>query len=196
MIKVGITGGIGAGKSLVCRVFKMFGIPVFDADSEAKKIISSSLSVKDSFISHFGSDIYFDDETLDKLSLAKIIFSDNKELEYVNSVIHPLVFVAFNKWSEQFSSMKYVIHESAILFESGANLHVDKTIVVTAPLDMRIKRVLQRDGLKKKEVEARIKNQWHQSKVVELADYEIRNDGQSLIVPRILELHKMFSGTI
>ncbi len=189
MIKIGITGGIGAGKSLVCEVFKALGIPVFNADYEAKHIIATDKTLRESFISHFGSDIYFTDGTLNKTVLAHIIFNNADELRYVNSIVHPLVFDAFNKWSLQFRDKEYLLHESAILFESGANKHVDKTIAVTAPLELRIKRIMQRDGVQQNEIEARMRNQWEQSRIAGLADMEIINDEKKLIIPQILEIH-------
>ena len=189
MIKIGITGGMGAGKSLVCKVFKVFGIPVFDADTVAKKIISNDGSIKDKLISHFGPGVYFNDGTLNKAQLAAVIFNDNKQLKYINSLVHPLVFKAFDKWAEQFKNTDYVLHETAILFESGADVHVDKTIVVTAPIDLRIKRILKRDGISRSEIESRLENQWEQSRIVELADMEIVNDGKKLLIPQIWDLH-------
>jgi dephospho-CoA kinase len=185
MIKVGLTGGIGSGKTTVAKVFEEFGIPVYYADTEAKKFLKTDF-VKKSLVKFFGESVIAGDGEVDKAVLASIIFNDKKSLLRVNSLIHPLVRQDFALWALEREDLPYVILEVAILFENGFDLLVDKTITVTAPLEQRIERAVKRDNSNKEDIEARMKNQWPQDKITDLADYVIDNSDESLILPQIL----------
>jgi len=187
-MKVGVTGGIGSGKSSVCKVFGTLGIPVFEADEEARKITESDKRVKQRLCEIAGTDLY-NSGSLDRKLLASLIFNDKSKLEEVNRLVHPLVFNAFGEWAGN-QNAPYVIMEAAILFESGAYRLVDKTIVVTAPDDERLERVSSRSGLTITEVNERMRNQDSQEELNRRADYIVRNSDRDLVLPAILEIHE------
>lgn len=191
MKKIGITGGIGSGKTYVSKVFKCLGIPVFNADMEAKKLISNSDKLIKSIKNEFGNDI-FNDYKLNKKKLASIVFSNSNKLSKLNSLVHPIVKEEFLNWQLKKKS-PYVIKEAAILFESNSNIDLDYIICVTAPIDIRINRVKKRDGLSYQEIKNRIENQISQEEKVNLSDYIIVNDGLQTLLPKILKLHQLFS---
>lgn len=191
MLKVGVTGGIGSGKSVVCDIFKHLGIPVFNADIEAKKIMISNVKVIDEIKQNFGSDIYTEDSVLDKKKLAKIIFNNNQALNKINSIVHPAVKNEFDAWCIKHKNYSYVIEEAAILFESGAYKNMDKVINVTSPLELRLKRVVQRDKVKKEDVEARIAAQMNDDERNRRSDYIVYNDENQLLIPQILKIHAL-----
>ena len=191
MIKVGITGGIGSGKSTICHFFRTLGIPVFEADTEAKKLINSSEAIKNQLIAEFGSDIYLPNQLIDRKKLAGLIFNSPTLLEKVNRIIHPEVRIYFNKWVELQKS-PYIIHEAAIMFESGFYQMMDYTILVTAPEAERIARVMKRENSTEESVKARIKKQWTDEQKMELASFIVKNDNSELIVPKLIELDKRF----
>lgn len=188
-IKVGITGGIGSGKSIICDIFKLLKAPIFEADVVAKHLIDTNDEIKNGLIDLFGNDIYTENGTINRLKLAGIIFNDDIQLEKVNSLIHPEVRAEFHKWAEQQTS-PYVIHEAAILFESGFYKIMDLTILVSAPEEVRIKRVIKRDGASEAQVRERIKKQWTDEKKKKLANFEIKNDNQELVIPQIINIDK------
>lgn len=188
MIKVGVTGGIGSGKTTVCMVFKTLGIPVYNADSQAKLLMNSEPELKASIKEYFGNDIYHD-ETLDRSKLAEIVFNDKKALDKLNSLVHPAVVGDFEHWLSRQTS-KYVIEEAAIIFESNIARRFDKIILVTAPDEVRIERVCARDRVTPEIVRNRMKNQWTDEKKIPLADYIIYNDNIRLITNQILGIHK------
>ncbi|MFO7842231.1 MAG: dephospho-CoA kinase [Bacteroidales bacterium] len=188
MIKVGVTGGIGSGKTLVCEIFGHLGIPVFNADIEAKKIYSIDQDVIEQLKKLFGQDIYHNEE-LKKDVLANIIFNDSKAMDKVNSIVHPKVREYFLEWAEKQTS-KYVIEEAAILFESNAYLDLDYIINVHARQDSRIKRVMERDNISKEQVLNRMKNQLCDEKRMKLADYTIYNDDERMLLPQVLAIHQ------
>ncbi|RKD89746.1 dephospho-CoA kinase [Mangrovibacterium diazotrophicum] len=191
MIKVGITGGIGSGKSTICHFFRTLGIPVFEADTEAKKLINSSEAIKNQLIAEFGSDIYLPNQLIDRKKLAGLIFNSPTLLEKVNRIIHPEVRIYFNKWVELQKS-PYIIHEAAIMFESGFYQMMDYTILVTAPEAERIARVMKRENSTEESVKARIEKQWTDEQKMELASFIVKNDNKELIVPKLIELDKRF----
>ena len=188
MIKVGVTGGIGSGKTLVCEIFGHLGIPVFNADIEAKNIYSIDQDVIDQLKQLFGQDIYHKGK-LKKDVLANIIFNDSKALDKVNSIIHPKVREYFLDWAEKQTS-KYVIEEAAILFESNAYLDLDYLINVHARQDSRIERVMERDNISKEQVLNRMKNQLCDEKRMKLADFTIYNDDERMLLPQVLAIHQ------
>lgn len=188
MIKVGLTGGIGSGKTLVSEVFIRLGIPVFNADKEAKVILNSDKETIKQVKQEFGGGIYTD-QGIDRKKLASIIFNNSSALQKINAIIHPRVRQYFYEWIRK-QNTPYVIEEAAILFESGANQELDLTINVHADELIRVKRVMLRDNTTEKEVKSRMKNQMSDKQREKLADYIIYNNGDSMLLPQILELHQ------
>jgi dephospho-CoA kinase len=187
--RIGITGGIGSGKSIVCKVFELLGVPIFYADIEAKKIYDDEY-VKTLLINKYGHEIYLPDGKLNREKLSKIIFSNQDELKYINSLIHPLVAKAYSEWCERHKNFPYTLKEAAILFESSSYKELDKVITVSAPLELRINRVIKRDNLTRIQILERIKHQWEEDKRIKYADFVIYNDDEHLVIPQIVDLHK------
>ncbi|MBT5353622.1 MAG: dephospho-CoA kinase [Flavobacteriales bacterium] len=188
MKKIGITGGIGSGKTYVASVFQSLGIPIFNADIQAKKIMTSSRKLIKLLKEEFGNDIYKDSD-LNKEKLASIVFSNSDKLQKLNSLVHPIVKEEFNNWCKKQTS-PYVIKEAAILFESNSHIGLDAVICVSAPLDLRMRRLLNRDDYSKKEIKKRIENQISQEEKEKLSDYIIVNDEKDLLLPKIIKFHK------
>jgi dephospho-CoA kinase len=196
MLKIGLTGNMGSGKTTVSKVFEILGIPVFYADDEAKKVMITDQVLINSIKSAFGEISYFDDGTLNRKHIAAIVFNNDAELKKLNSLVHPAVFRAFDEWVKNFDDIPYVLKEAALLFESDSYKFCDYTVMVQAPLEIRIKRVMQRDGLTLDEVERRNSNQFPEEKKTQLADYIIKNDDTQLVIPQVLELHSKFSSLV
>ena len=188
MKKIGLTGGIGVGKTFVTAIFERMGYSIFSSDYVAKKIMKTSSEIKDIVVRYFGDEIY-KDGFLQKEKLAKIIFSDPNKLNILNKLVHPFVELEFNKWCDKQNSV-FVIKETAILFESGTNKNLDNVICVTAPLELRIERVMQRDKCTKESVMERINNQMSQDKKEQLSDFVILNDEKSKLLPQIINISK------
>ena len=186
MITVGITGGIGAGKSFVCSIFERLGYPVFYSDKAANNIIDSDVEVKLQFEQLFGNDIFIG-KKLDRTLLASIIFNDKEALEKINSIVHPKVRKAFDVWSEQQKSA-IVFNEAAILFETGAYKKFDSTILVTAPNDLKISRVRNRDRVSADEIQRRMDTQWTDEQKGKLANFILLNDEQTPLIRQIEEV--------
>lgn len=187
MLKVGITGGIGSGKSTVCRVFKLLGIPVYHADVEASYLLDTDTEIRNQLISLFGDSIY--DDKLKRDIFAGIIFNDKVALDNVNKIVHPKVRSHFFEWAETRRDKKYILFEAAILFESGTYKLLDKVITVTAPEKLRVERVMAYRNYSADIIKNIIKNQLPDKIKINQADYVIVNDNKSLILPRILEIH-------
>jgi len=187
-MKLGITGGIGSGKTSVCRVFGVLGIPVFSADPEAQIIMNTDRSVMDGINEIAGMNLYQDDK-LNKAELASLIFHDPELLKRVNSLVHPVVFEHFREWAG-IQTTPYVIMEAAILFESGASNLVDRVATVVAPVEERISRVILRNKLTREQVVDRIKNQIDDEERIRLSDYVINNSENEMIIPVILGIHE------
>jgi len=188
-LKVGLTGGIGSGKSLVCSILKILQIPVFEADREAKIVMESDREVRTALTELLGSRVYMDEGIPDRKWMAEIVFRNKDIIEKVNSIVHPAVRRRFTVWWKHQQS-SYVVQEAAILFESGAYQLMDINILVTAPVEMRIQRVISRDGISREQVEARMNNQWPDSEKLVLADFIIRNDESEFLVNQVFEIHK------
>jgi len=186
-IQIGITGGIGSGKSTVCKVFKLLGTPVFEADFTAKILVNTNQEIRSGLVHLYGEGIYTRDAGIDRKKLADIIFNDDIERKKVNALIHPAVRNEYRIWLKK-QSYKYVIHEAAILFESGFYNMMDFTILVTSPEEMRIARVVKRDGVTATQVRERMLKQWSDEKKRELATLEIKNDNTELIIPQIIKI--------
>jgi len=192
MRKIGVTGGIGSGKSIVCEVFNQLGVPVYNSDFEAKKMLDNNIPIKDKIYKEFGNSFFIKNE-IDKKKLANLVFNDKKAITVLNNIIHPAVAEDFNNWLETKSKFKYIIKEAAILFESGIYKDLDKIVLVNAPKELRIKRVMKRDNVSESSVKQRMKNQWSENKKIEKSDYIIYNDENHLILPQIIKLHNTFN---
>ena len=183
---IGITGGIGSGKSTIAKVFISMGFPVYNSDTRAKELINSNIDVIDSIKQEFGDDIY-SSEGLDRKKMASIVFSDSDKLQKLNSIVHPAVGLDFDKWANS-QNTSFVLKEAAILFETGIYKSLDKTILVTCPKEERINRVMKRDSATKEAIEARMNSQWSEEKKKELADYIIDNSGEEMVIPQVISL--------
>jgi dephospho-CoA kinase len=192
MLKIGITGNIGSGKTTVSKIFEVLEIPVFYADNAAKKVMVEDTILIDALKSSFGAEAYFKDGTLNRKHIASIVFNDETQLAKLNSIVHPAVFRAFDTWVGQVKNAPYVIKEAALLFESSSYKMCDYSVMVTAPLELRMQRVIQRDGLTRAEVESRNARQFSEEKKIQLANYVILNDNTELVIPQVLELHRKF----
>jgi dephospho-CoA kinase len=190
---VGITGGIGSGKTTACKIFEQLNVPVYYADIRAKQLMLHNEQLRSKMIQAFGEKAY-SNGNLNREYLAKVVFSSKEKLSVLNGLVHPAVRADFDAWLEEHESAKYVLKEAAILFESGAYHNVDVTVLVIAPKEVLIDRVTQRDGSTREEVVKRMNNQWTQERKVKLADHVINNDGTELLIPQVLELHRKFSG--
>ena len=188
-IKVGITGGIGSGKSTICKIFKLLGVPVFEADVVAKQLQNTNQKVKNGLINLFGKDIYTREGVVDRKKLASIIFNDDFPISKVNELIHPVVREEFENWLKKQNST-YIVHEAAILFESGFYKMMDFTILVSAPEEQRVEWVTKRDGVNRDIVTQRIKRQWSEEKKQKLASFVIYNNNNNLIIPEVIAIDK------
>jgi dephospho-CoA kinase len=188
MLKVGLTGNIGSGKSTVAKVFVDIGIPVYEADRSAKEFLLDN-GVKDIIVKNFGEDILDNSNEINRKALASIVFNDKTKLNLLNSIIHPYVISDFEKWSIQYEDLPYVIFEAAILFETGYDRIVDKTITVTCPEAIRIKRIISRDEAIEEDVRQRIRNQWSEQAKAAKSNFIIINDEENLITPQVLAIH-------
>jgi dephospho-CoA kinase len=188
MIKAGLTGNIGSGKSTVAGIFEVLGIPVYHADAEARRMLDD-LQVQQEISRDFGQ-LAVTGGRVDRKLLANIVFNDPEALQKLNAIIHPRVRAHLMEWIAAHDTYPYVVQEAAILFESGFNTFFDKNIVVTCPEATAIERVMKRDGISEKEVRDRMRNQWPQAKKAKMADYLIRNDGSELVIPQVLAVHE------
>ena len=189
MLKIGLTGGIGSGKSLVADIFSRLGAPVYISDSTAKVLMNTNEALKKLLSAEFGESIYSDNQ-LNRKKLADLIFNDDLKLEKVNSIVHPFVREDFEKWCSQKNEEPYIINESAIAFSSGLYKALDKVISVIAPLDLRIKRVIKRDQTSREIVEKIAAAQLTDKERIAKSDYLLYNDEEQLLVPQLLSLHK------
>ncbi len=193
MLKIGITGGIGSGKSTVCKVFELLGVPVYNSDLEAKKIQNEDAGVKTAILKEFGESILNPDGMIDRTLLAAIVFNDKEKLQKLNSIVHPAVARHFDNWLELNKSSNYVIKEAAILIESGAHKTVDKIILVLAPIEVRINRTIKRDKISEELVRQRINNQLSDEEKIKRSDFIIYNDEQQLLIPQIIAIHEQLN---
>lgn len=191
MIKVGLTGNIGTGKSTVARIFESLGIPIHLADQVAKKMLLKE-SVIELLYNQFGSDVFIQG-SVDRKKLADLVFNNPRKLGDLNAIIHPLVRDDLSDFFARMNHHTYVIQEAAILFESGFYKEFDKIILVTSPVELANKRVMERDGISEKDVEQRRANQWSQVKKIKLTDFIIENNEQDLLIPQILKIHNTLS---
>ena len=192
MLKVGITGGIGSGKTTVCRVFEVLGIPVFYADDAAKSIMHTDALLREDIIEGFGKDSYTVNGDLDRAYIAAIVFSNKEQLVKLNALVHPAVFRAFESWVAEQKDVPYVLKEAALLFESDAYKMCDQSILVKSPEALKFERITVRDQITLEEVRLRMDRQFSDEKKEKMADHLITNNEQLLLVPQILALHRHF----
>lgn len=189
MLKIGLTGSIGSGKSTIASLFRVLGIPVYIADIEAKKFLSDPEVIL-RITELAGDDVLTSEGEIDRRVLAAKVFGDPEKLQELNSIIHPRVRKHFTHWAEMHKRSPYIIQESAIIFESGFYTMFDLIIVVSAPEEERINRVILRDGFKREEVISRIENQWPEYLKIEKANFEIKNSDVDMAIPQVLKIHK------
>lgn len=187
MKKVGLTGNIGSGKTTIALVFEVLGIAVFYSDIEAKRLMNEDDDLKKQLISSFGKNVYLNGQ-LNRQYLGQLAFTDDKVLNLLNTIIHPLVQNSFNLWSDK-QLGPYVIKEAAILFESNSYKTMDSIICVSCPESMRIDRLISRDNTTKEHIKNKMKKQWSDKKIRNLSDFIIANDHTSLVVPQVLAIH-------
>lgn len=192
MITVGLTGNMGSGKSTVAHIFLSLGVPVFNADIEARNVTADKRIV-DQISELFGPSVQSPSGELDRKTLASIVFTDKSKLSQLNNLIHPLIWKRYQDWLNAQSSKKYIIHEAAILFELGLYKNVDKIIVIEAPRDIIISRTMVRDHISEEQVIARLNNQWSVEKMKQWADFVIINDYKQALLPQVLEVDKQLS---
>jgi dephospho-CoA kinase len=188
MLIAGVTGGIGSGKSTVCRIFSQLGVPVFNADEEGRRLISSERQVLNKIKKLFGNTIIVSGE-INRKKIASIVFKDKEKLAKLNAIIHPAVRKNFKAWVKE-QRTNWVIEEAAILVETGFAKELDTLIVVVAPDELRIKRVVERDGVTRQDVSIRISNQMPQTSIMKQANYIIVNDDKQLVIPQVLNIFK------
>lgn len=190
MLKIGITGGIGSGKTTVCKVFQLLGVPVYYADEEAKKLLDADPDVKKSIVKTFGTDVTDDKGLIDRKKLASLVFNNKENLEKLNNIVHPAVANHFELWLQKNNTAKYILKEAAILFESGAYKMTDKVITVTAPLELKISRAMQRDKADRATIEQRIQNQISDEEKTKRSQFIIQNDELHLLIPQVIDIHQ------
>lgn len=193
MIRIGITGNIGSGKSYICNIFENKGIPVFYSDKETKKLYLEP-EIKQLIISCFGGNIYLNDGSLNKALMTKILFGDEKKLKFIEDTLYPALFQRFDEWCEK-QSAPFVLFESAILFEKKLTERFDRIIFISAPEDIRIQRVISRDKCTVEAVKSRMKLQWSDEIKAPKADYVIVHDGNDDIEKEVEKIISMFSHT-
>lgn len=191
MIILGITGGMGSGKSTISEIFRLLDIPVYIADTESKRLTDTSKIIRQKLISLFGNEIY-DGAHLNKSLLASHIFSDNLKLQQVNAIIHPVVYTDFEEWIQKHTIYPILATESAILFEAGMDKYTDKNIIVYTPLEERVKRIMKRDGLSRDKIIDRINNQLPDEEKLKRADYIINNDESESLINQCMTIIREF----
>lgn len=186
---LGLTGGIGSGKTTVANIFRELGVPVYIADDEAKKLMNSNPELKKEIIALFGDEAY-QDGTLNRKYIANRVFGNKELLEKLNAIVHPAVGKNFDEWKEDQASV-YVVYEAAILFEKGGYRKCDKNLLITAPREVRIRRIISRDRATPAEIEARMNNQWPDEKKAEIADFIINNKDLQQTREEVRKIHQI-----
>jgi dephospho-CoA kinase len=190
-LKVGITGGIGSGKTTACALFAELGIPIYSADIWAKQLMEDDPRLKKHIRQAFGWDSYDKNDKLDRTYLAQIVFNDPQQLKILNAIVHPTVFEHYERWilEQAKANIPYSIKEAALMVESGSYKKLDKLIVVTAPIDVRLERTMKRDHMKREEVLKRVQNQLSDKARLEKADYVLKNSDVHTMDNQIIQLH-------
>jgi dephospho-CoA kinase len=190
MFKLGLTGGIGSGKTLVCQIYEKLGVSVYYADRAARELMNTDADLIAGIRAMFGEKAYGKDG-LNRQYLAGLVFGDHEKLAGLNSLVHPAVQKDFIRWTKLQSGSPYVLEEAAILFESGASAGMDLTVLVYAPEELRISRVMKRDGVERQDVLRRMEHQLSEEEKLERADHVLINDGTRMLLPQVIELHNM-----
>ena len=188
MLRIGLTGGLGSGKSTVAHIFEVLGIPVYYADAASKRLMNDDSDVKTAVQNAFGKEVYPDGK-LDRKYLSEIVFKDKKKLELLNSIVHPATLLDAAEWMKK-QTAPYAIKEAALIFESGSNKNLDYVIGVQAPLSLRLERAMNRDNITREEAMARIEKQMNEETKLGLCDFVIVNDEEQMVIPQVLELHE------
>lgn len=191
MLRIGLTGGLGSGKSTVAHIFEVLGIPVYYADTASKRLMNEDETIKAAVQNAFGKEIYSEGQ-LNRKYLAEIVFNDEKKLELLNSIVHPATLTDAAEWINK-QNVPYIIKEAALIFESGSHQSLDYIIGVKAPLPLRLQRAIKRDHISKEEAMARINRQINEEIKMRLCDFIIINNEQEMVIPQVLELHKKFT---
>ncbi|MCB0644897.1 MAG: dephospho-CoA kinase [Phaeodactylibacter sp.] len=191
MLKIGLTGGIGSGKTTVARIFQVLGIPVYFADDRAKLLMLNKPEIVNGVKAIFGVNAYAEDGSLNRSHIAAIAFNDPHKLLQLESIVHPAVQKDGDQWHRAQSGVPYTLKEAALLFESGSYKFLDEVITVTAPQELRIERVMQRDGASREQVLARLEKQWPEEEKVRYSNYQIRNDGSRSLIQQVLDVHHL-----
>jgi dephospho-CoA kinase len=194
MLKIGLTGGIGSGKSTAAKIFEVLGIPVYYADDAAKKLMNENDSLKETITKHFGAESYIDGK-LNRSFLAEVVFSNVEKTKLINSIIHPATIADAEFWMSKQKTI-YAIKEAALIFEAKAEKQFDLIIGVQSPLPLRIKRVMQRDKINEEAVLARMQKQMEEEEKLSRCDFIIVNDEQTLLIPQVLEIHQKIISNI
>jgi dephospho-CoA kinase len=188
---IGITGGIGSGKSIVCKFFALLGVPIYEADKEAKKIMTEDLLLKEQIEKTFGKEAYFENGELNRRFLAQNVFNNSQKVTTLNSLVHPRVAQNFLDWTKKYTHFPYILNEAALMFESGSYQRFEKVITVFAPLEIRKKRILERDKQRTMtEIDSIIQKQLPEEEKLKRANFVIINDDKTLLIPQILKLHE------
>ena len=191
MLSIGISGGIGSGKTLVCTIFKILGISVYNSDLEAKRIMETNVQVKKEIINLLGEESYLNNQTLNRKFIAEKIFNHTELLSGINQIVHPAVREDAEIWSKKIpQDNSYFLRESAILFETGIYKQQDYNILVIAPKEIRIHRIKDRDKLSEVDIAIRMNQQWSDEQKLPLTDFVVINDGKTFLIPQILKIHK------
>ncbi len=188
-LQIGITGGIGSGKTLVSKIFACLGIPVYDADSHAKELMTTDGILVSQIKKEFGDLSYLSDGALNRKYLSEVVFNNQERLDILNKLVHPRVAENYTQWVKRNSDQVYILKEAALLFETGSYQALNKIIVVHAPEEVRIKRVMHRDGRAEQQVKEIIRKQMSEEEKLKRADFILYNDESSLIIPQVLTLH-------
>ncbi|EAY28861.1 dephospho-CoA kinase [Microscilla marina] len=193
ILKIGITGGIGSGKSIICRIFGCVGVPIYDADSRARWIMNNHQALQQEVTAEFGTEAYDSQGQLNRPYMAKQVFNDSNKVKTLNQLVHPKVGQDFAAWVQLYPNAPYLLKEAALMFESGSHQALDRVITVFAPKDVRIKRVLQRDPQRSEEqVKAIFGKQLAEEEKIKRADFVVYNDDQQMVLPQVLRLHEQF----
>jgi len=191
-LQIGITGGIGSGKSIVCKVFACLRIPVYDADTRAKWLTNNMPEIREKVIELLGSRSYDSKGQYDRSFVSSVVFQNEELLKKLNAIIHPIVMSDTGKWVDAQSGFPYVIKEAAIMRKAGDRNDLDYVVVVEAPVELRIERILQRDNRSRQEIQSIIERQISDEERSGIADFTIKNDEKSGIIPQVLKLHELF----
>jgi dephospho-CoA kinase len=194
MQKIGVTGSIGSGKSLVCNIFKQLGIPIYNADDRAKILMVTHTEIISTVKSLFGNESYFEDGSLNRVHISAIAFNNKALLTELNKTVHPIVFADFDNWimEQKKLGVPYIIKEAALMFETDSYKGLEKFIVVTAPLQLRLERTMHRDNITQEQVQARMNNQFTQEEKLAKANFEIINDDKHSLIEQVVKLNKVF----